>query len=148
MQELRKGGLLVAQIHQLAGRIFARKLKQANIHEINPAQGRILFALWEQDGISVSELSSKTLLEKSTLTAMLDRLEEAGFIMRIPAEGDRRKTIVLRTEKDKAFQETYIKVSAEMLELFYHGFSTEEVDVFEESLARILANLRAGDNEK
>jgi len=68
--------------------------------------------------------------------------------MRTPAEGDRRKTIVLRTERDKAFQETYNKVSAEMLELFYHGFSTDEVDVFEESLARILANLRAGDSEK
>jgi hypothetical protein len=37
---LRQGGFLISKIHQLSGRIFARKLKQHNISDINPAQGK------------------------------------------------------------------------------------------------------------
>jgi len=141
MNHLRKGGLLIAQVHQVAGRLFSKRIKEYGINEINPAQGRILFALWEEDGISIRQLSQKTLLEKSTLTAMLDRLEATGFIMRVPSDTDRRKTIIKRTEKDKALQKHYLAVSEEMIGIFYHGFTEMEIDDFEKKLMRILVNL-------
>jgi hypothetical protein len=34
--------------------------------EINSAQGRIMFVLWQQDSMSINELASKTQLKKST----------------------------------------------------------------------------------
>lgn len=145
MEKLREGGMLVAKIHQLAGRIFAKKLKKYNINEINPAQGRILFVLWEKDGIPISELSEKTLLKKSTLTSMLDRLENMGYVVRIPSKNDRRNIIIKRTEKDKAFQNLYIEVSKEMTDLFYDGFTETQIDRFEEYLKKVLENLVLAD---
>src|SRR6266571_2376075 len=56
MKPPREGGFLISRIHQLSGRILARKLKQYEVDEINPAQGRILFALWREDNISIQEL--------------------------------------------------------------------------------------------
>lgn len=147
MEKLREGGMLVAKIHQLAGRIFAKKLKKYNINEINPAQGRILFVLWEKDGIPISELSEKTLLKKSTLTSMLDRLENMGYVVRIPSKNDRRNIIIKRTEKDKAFQNRYIQVSKEMTDLFYDGFIETEIDRFEEYLKKVLENLVLADEK-
>ena len=141
MKPLREGGFLLSRIHQLSGRILARKLKEYRVDEINPAQGRILFALWREDNISIQELAKKTSLGKSTLTSMLDRLEEAGHIRRMPSTDDRRKIMIQLTEKNKRLRTIYDQISAEMTELFYDGFSGEEIDRFEGYLRRILATL-------
>lgn len=141
MKKFREGGFLIAKIHQLSGRIFTRKLKEHQIDEINPAQGRILFILWQTDGISINELAKKTSLGKSTLTSMLDRLEESGHVIRIPSREDRRKILIKRTEKDRGLQDLYTRVSQEMTNLFYERFSENEIDEFEQYLKRILHNL-------
>jgi DNA-binding MarR family transcriptional regulator len=142
MRSQRQGGSLIAQIHQLAGRIFARKLKEYQV-EINPAQGRIMFVLWRNDGIPLSELAKETSLGKSTLTSMLDRLEESGYVARVRSQKDRREVLIKRTEKDETWQEVYVQVSREMSELFYDEFSESEIDEFEKNLRRILDNLIA-----
>jgi len=141
MDKLRKGGFLISKVHQLSGRIFAKKLKEYNIEEINPAQGRILFALWEGGSMSIQELAQKTSLGKSTLTGMLDRLEESGHLKRIPSRKDRRQIIVHLTEKYEVMQGAYEQVSVDMLELYYREFSVEEIDKVEEFLERIFHNL-------
>jgi DNA-binding MarR family transcriptional regulator len=144
MKKQRQGGFLIARIHQLAGRIFTRKLKEHQV-EISPAQGRIMFALWRKDGISISELVRRTSLEKSTMTSMLDRLEEAGYVTRVRSQEDRRKVLIERTDKDRSWQETYVHVSQEMTKLFYDGFSDSEIDTFEQYLKRVLDNLTAAE---
>jgi DNA-binding MarR family transcriptional regulator len=141
MKIRREGGFLIAKIHQLSGRIFARILKKSGVDEINPAQGRILFVLWKKDEIPISELSRKTMLSKSTLTSMLDRLEKAGYVVREHSQKDRRTILIKRTEKDRNMEKTYTKVSDEMADLFYRGFTPEEIDNFEGYLKRLLNNL-------
>ena len=147
MKGLREGGFLIAKIHQVAGRIFARKLREHGVRAINPAQGRILFVLWREDNIPISELARRTALEKSTLTSMLDRLEESGFVERVRSTEDRRTILLRRTEKDKACQKVYVEVSKEMNELFYAGLSEEETDEFEGVLRHILETLVAFEAE-
>ncbi|MFW9904176.1 MAG: MarR family winged helix-turn-helix transcriptional regulator [Candidatus Thorarchaeota archaeon] len=142
MQDLKAGGYLIAQIHQLSQRIFAKKLKQHQIVDINPAQGRILFALWKKDGLPIIELAKATSLSKSTLTPMLDRLEEIGHLKRVDSEEDRRKKLIYLTEKNKKLQDIYYQVSLEMKGLYYKGFSEKEIDQFEDHLKRILSNLK------
>ena len=146
MKNQREGGFLIAKVHHMAGRIFAKKLQEHEI-EINPAQGRIMFVLWDEDGLPINELAQRTSLAKSTLTSMLDRLEEAGHVVRARSRDDRRKILVHRTEKDRAWQETYVQVSQEMSELFYAGLSEGEIDAFEGYLRRVLDNLIAVEAE-
>ena len=143
MKDQPQGGFLISQVHQLGGRIFARKLREYGIDEINPAQGRIMFVLWRNDRIPITELAKQTSLGKSTLTSMLDRLERSGYVRRVPSPQDRRVVFIERTEKDKAFQQLYVQVSQEMTRLFYDGFSDAEIDAFEGYLRRILDNLTA-----
>lgn len=142
VKQQRRGGFLMTKIHQLSGRIFTRMLKEHSIEEINPAQGRIMFVLWQNDGISIYELAKKTSLGKSTLTSMLDRLEKTGFLYREPSKEDRRKILIWRTEKDKSFQKRYTHVSQKMAELYYQGFTDEEIDRFELMLEQIFENLK------
>jgi DNA-binding MarR family transcriptional regulator len=142
MKQQRQAGFLMAKIRQVGDRIFLRKLKEYGI-EINPAQGRIMFALWQKDGVAINELVQKTKLEKSTLTSMLDRLEEMGYIRRQRSRKDRRKILICRTKKDKAMENRYVEVSQELTRLFYEGFSDGEINRFEQDLKRILNNLTA-----
>ncbi len=142
MAKVRQGGFLMAKIHQLSGRIFARMLKGRAI-EINPAQGRILFALWLKDDIPIQELATKTGLGKSTLTRMLDRLEGSGHLVRAFPTSDRRKVLIRLTEDNKRMKAAYEQVSIDMADLYYTGFSEDEIDRFEGYLKRILENLSA-----
>ncbi len=140
MKQQRQTGFLMAKIRQVSGRIFERKLRDYNI-EINSAQGRIMFALWQEDGISINELAKKTQLKKSTLTSMLDRLERMGYVRRQRCQKDRRKILIQRTSKDMSLEKEYVKLSQEHTKIFFHGFSEDQIDRFEEDLKRILNNL-------
>ncbi len=141
MKHQSQGGFLLAKVHQLGGRIFARMLKEHGVEQLNPAQGRIMFVLWQQDGIPITELSRRTKLDKSTLTSMLDRLEESGLVRRVPSTRDRRTTLIERTQKDRELEGRYVEVSRHMTEVFYRGFSAQAIERFESDLARILENL-------
>jgi DNA-binding MarR family transcriptional regulator len=140
MKDQHQGGFLLAKIRQVGGRISERILKQYNI-EINSAQGRIMFVLWQNDGISINELAEKTHLKKSTLTSMLDRLEKMGYVKRQRSKKDRRKILIKRTEKDRSMEKKYIDVSEQMTKLYYKGFSKSRMVSFENDLKQILNNL-------
>jgi DNA-binding MarR family transcriptional regulator len=148
LKKLSEGGILIAKIHQLSGRIFQKKLKHYNLDDINPAQGRILFVLKQEDNITIQELSKRTSLGKSTLTSMLDRLEEQQFLIRVADRDDRRKVLIRLSLKIKSIEKVYNTVSQEMIDLFYKGFSYSEIIRFEKDLHKILENIQIADNSK
>jgi len=148
MKKVCQGGFLIARVQLLSERIFSKILAKHELNEISPAQGRILFVLWQKDGISIQELAKKTSLGKSTLTSMLDRLEQAGFVKRVPSKEDRRAILIKLTEKDRECQDLYAKITKEKTELFYKGFTTKEIDVFEDYLLRVLNNLTSFENKE
>jgi MarR family transcriptional regulator, organic hydroperoxide resistance regulator len=58
-----------------------------------------LLVLWEQDGVSVSDLGHRLSLDSGTLTPLLKRLETAGLLTRLrDAEDERRVRVVLTAE--------------------------------------------------
>jgi len=136
-----EGGFLVAKVHQLSGRVFNQLLRDSGI-EFNSSQGRILFVLWKEDNVPIKKLSQETQLSKSTLTSMLERLESSGHILRLPSEQDRRVTYVRLTETNKELKQRYEEISETMTQLYYRGFSGEEITEFEDYLRRILDNLK------
>lgn len=135
------GGFLLSQIHQLSGRAFEKMLRESEIDAFNGAQGRILYVLWEHDYLSITEVGRLTSLAKTTLTGMLDRMEESGLVERVPDKKNRRQIFIRITEKAKAYREKYDAVSEEMNQLFYQGFQDKEIQEFEDMLRRIKANL-------
>ena len=135
------GGFLLSQIHQLSRRAFEKMLRESGVDAFNGAQGRILYVLWEYDKLSITQVGKLTSLAKTTLTSMLDRMEESGLVERIPDKDNRRQIFVQITEKAKLYREQYDEVSERMNRLFYQGFLEEEIKEFEDMLGRIKANL-------
>lgn len=135
------GGFFVSQVKHLSARVFEKLLRENGVEIFNGAQGRILYVLWQYNKLTISEIASLTSLAKTTLTGMLDRMEEASLIERIPDKNNRRQIFVTITEKAKSYSGIYNRVSEQMSELFYKDFSEEEINSFENFLKRIITNL-------
>ena len=139
-----KGGFLISRIKQVSGRLFDRMLAEADVDAFNGAQGRILYVLWQGDGLTISQISTQTSLANTTLTSMLDRMEQSGLIRREPSPTDRRALLIRLTDKARALQQDYERISQRMNELYYLGFTEAEIRQFEGYLTRILDNLQGG----
>ena len=137
----RQVGFLITRIKQVGGRIFERILAQRKIDAFNGAQGRILYVLWQKDDIPISELSRETGLAMTTLTSMLDRMEATGLVRRDRGDTDRRKILISLTDNAKTLKDDYDEVTREIGDIYYKGFSEEEIRQFEGYLRRILANV-------
>lgn len=135
------GGFLISQVKQVQGRVFDAMLQEAGIEEFNGAQGRILYILWQEDNLPIVELSRRTGLAKTTLTGMLDRMEEKGILERRFDKKDRRQVRIVLSDKARELNDKYNQVSDAMNERFYWGFTDSEIKQFEETLERILRNL-------
>jgi DNA-binding MarR family transcriptional regulator len=95
-----------------------------------------LMALWEEDGLSVTEIGKRLWLDSGTLTPLLKRLEGLGFVTRRRAEADERQVIVTLTEKGRALEAEAAQFPARILEA--SNCSAEELD----QLRRLLFGLR------
>ena len=135
-------GFLISQIKQVQGRIFQRLLSESGVEEFNGPQGRILYVLWQEDGIPIARLVRQTGLAKSTLTAMLARMEDSGLITRDNSLVDKRQVIISLTDKARGLQGKYEQVSEKMNQLFYRGMTQDDADILDGLLERILANMQ------
>lgn len=131
-----KGGFYITQIKQLQDRIFEKLLIENGI-EISSGQGRILFVLWKEDYLTVSEISRQTSLAKNTVSIVIDGMVQKGLLERTINPENRRQTIISLTEYAKSMREKYEAVSEQMGVLFYQGFSEKELKEFEAYLVRI-----------
>ena len=138
------GGFLVTKVKQLSERVFEKILNEKKIDAFNGAQGRILYVLWQKDGISIKTLSEQCGLAITSLTSMLELMEKQGLLRRESDEKDKRKTLLFLTDRAYALREDYEDVSARMGTVFYEGFSEEEIRLFESFLHRVLDNLEGG----
>lgn len=138
---MNSGGFLISQVKQLSDRTFERILKAKGVDEFNGAQGRILYILWNNNNLSIKQISKFTKLAKTTLTAMLERMELQGLIKRTISKEDKREIIVSLTDKAKELKENYLDVSKQMEKIFYKNFTDKQIENFENTLKKIIENL-------
>ncbi len=65
----------------------------------------VMLVLWEQDGITVSELGERLYLDSGTLTPLLKRLESGGNIQRLRDAADERRVRIRLTSQGRALRD-------------------------------------------
>ena len=65
----------------------------------------VFLVLWERDGLSVTEIGEKLMLDNGTLSPLLKKMEKAGYVERRRCREDDRVVEIILTEKGKALQE-------------------------------------------
>ena len=143
------GGYQALQIRLLNGRIFQKLLSKEPDAQYRSEQGKILTVLWQkEDGrATATDIALATGLTNNTLTSMIKKLEEQGLITVKPCTQDKRRKFVVLTELGWAQKEIGDRVSEELGEIFYQGFSDQEIREFEAYQERIISNLKAKEND-
>jgi DNA-binding MarR family transcriptional regulator len=106
-------------------------------------QARLLLSLERHPNENQVFYAERLEIEPITLTRIVDRLEEAGWIERQSDPADRRARILHLTDKSRGIV-TQLRASAEALfEDVLHGFDPAEREIFARLLDRIADNLAA-----
>ena len=143
------GGYQALQIRLLNGRIFQKLLSKEPDAQYRSEQGKILTILWKQElgCATATDIALATGLANNTLTSMVKKLEEQGLVTIQPCTQDKRKKYISLTDLGWAQKEIGDRVSKELGEIFYQGFSDQEIREFEAYQERIISNLKAQEND-
>ena len=74
----------------------------------------VFLVLWEKDGLTVGEIGEKLLLDNGTLSPLLKKMEQAGYVRRERSREDERVVVITLTEAGRALQEKAKDVPAKV----------------------------------
>jgi len=118
----------------------------AHIRELGlkPPEFDVLCTLGNTDGMTLKELGERTLIYKTTLTGVVDRLEAQGLVRRTPHRDDRRCTRAVLTEAGEALFERVFPAHVAHLEARFARLPADQRALAVGVLRRIQALFREG----
>ncbi|MGN9818252.1 MarR family winged helix-turn-helix transcriptional regulator [Streptomyces sp. SD11] len=125
----------VARMHRAAA---GRLLRGAGLY---PGQEFVMMHLWDAGAVRQSELIKAVDLDPSTVTKMLQRLEQAGHVRRRPDPRDGRAVLVEATEDSCGLHDEVTRAWTGLEEHSLAGLSPDERAQLSGLLARVEANL-------
>jgi DNA-binding MarR family transcriptional regulator len=125
----------------------ANELKHRQMHDLLDelglyrGQSFVLHALWDQDGLTQSELAERLDRSPSTITKTVQRMEKGGFVERRSDDADERISRVYLTAAGQAIQPAVEQVWIKFNQQVLAGFTPEELVLFAEFLDRVCQNV-------
>lgn len=95
----------------------------------------VLHALWEKDGLTISAIAERLALEPSTVTPLVKRMEQAGFLDRRRNPKDERQVQVRLTDKGRDMREESACLGERLLAKA--GMSLEELAYLNRQVQRL-----------
>jgi len=103
---------------------------------------RVLAVLNVGDGRNIGELSVYTVIEQSTLSRIIDRMEQAGLVRRQPGRADARVTEVFMTPKGNEALAQIVPIAMKHYRRAVHGLDEAEMATLVRTLHKVLENVR------
>lgn len=101
----------------------------------------ILADLWNGDGINQKDLGVSLIKTKSSITKMLEALEQEGLIIKKNAAEDKRNKLIFLTSRGKQLQLKVEKMSKIMEETLLQEVPLEEIEITKKVLKTLYINL-------
>nr|BFE90262.1 MarR family transcriptional regulator [Pseudomonas brassicacearum subsp. brassicacearum] len=100
-----------------------------------------MMVLWEKDGLTVGEISTRLLTDPGSLTPLLKRLEAEGLLSRTRSREDERVVIVELTEQGRALREKKPSTSPQCI-LAASGLTLEQLKKLQLDLQALRGHLQ------
>ncbi|MCK9197018.1 MAG: MarR family transcriptional regulator [Syntrophales bacterium] len=100
--------------------------KRFQAYGLTPVQGLVLTAVSEEEGSSAGEIGKLLVLDQATLSGILERLAEAGWIIKEIAEEDKRYLRIYLTPRARELTGAIIRERDEANEEIMGGLRIEE----------------------
>lgn len=114
---------LLGKAYQKAHGDFKRRLKPYGLTNM---QHLVLEGLWYQDGVTASELGKSLILDKATLSGVLDRMVGAGWIIKKHDAEDLRVNRLFLSARANEMKDRLIEERKKANDALLAGFTLEE----------------------
>ena len=132
-----------SRLREIGNTFILTELEKAGLCDIAPSHGDVLGQLLECDSRNMSELALHAHRTKSTVTALVAKLERNGYVERIPDPKDSRGVKVRLTDKGRALRPAFTSVSDGLAELISRNLTPEEALELERLLAKCVNGANA-----
>jgi len=132
---------LIGRINYKVQKYLVRELKENDVKGISPSHGDILGAFFASKELRMTELSEIINKDKSTVTALVDKLIRLGYVKQIPDTNDSRIRLVRLTKKGEALQPVICDIGDKMRAKAYKGMSKNEQKTLIKLLVKLYENL-------
>lgn len=131
---------LISKIREKSNKLIETEMSQNGIEGIVTSHGDIIYALFKNKRMTMAEIANKIGRDKSTVTALIDKLVKLGYVIKERDTEDTRVVYVTLTQKGYELEPIFEAVSAKLLEVFYLGISEEEKEELTKILNKIYSN--------
>lgn len=105
----------------------------------------VFLVLWEKDGIQVGEICERLMLDNGTVSPLLKKLEQAGYVARTRSSADDRVVVITLTEAGRALQEQAKEIPARVASCI--ALSKEKAQTLYTLLYELLENQNTGNTK-
>lgn len=132
----------IASIHNSSNKLIVEELKKHNLEGLAPSHGDILVHLYEhEDGVPMNKITASINKDKSTVTALVNKLEKLELLEKFKNENDSRSTMVKLTKKGLDTKPIVMEnISKKLLDITYENFTKKEKELVCKLLEKIKDN--------
>ncbi len=117
---------LISKIRENVNKLIEAEMCQSGLEGIVTSHGDILYALFKTEKLTMAEIANKIGKDKSTVTALINKLMKLGYVVKERSTEDTRVVYVALTSKGRELEPTFEEISAKVLRIFYLDVSDRE----------------------
>lgn len=130
----------MSRIREKANKLIVHELKIHGIEGIVPSHGEILFHLYAGKTYTMKELAERIHRTKPTVTVLVDKLIDYGYVLKEKSSEDSRVTFITLTEKGLQLEPLFSMIGAKLNSIIYSGLTEQEAIILEKTLTTINQN--------
>lgn len=109
-------------------------------YDISAYQFHILYRLWQEEGIFLTQLKENSLLDNSKITREVDALEKKNLVIRKSVDNDRRKVALFLTPKGHKIKDDLLAIQIRHYEKTLENISEEDLNNLNKILLTVESN--------
>lgn len=126
-------------------RILKNALGKAFANEgisITSDQWAVLMLLWQKEGLAQHQISKLLQKEKTTITRLINTLEDKHYIVRIKNKNDKRTNLIYLTKSGKNIKDRLIDISDITHNQLIDGIDNKDIETTKRVLKMICENTK------
>lgn len=131
---------LISKIREKVNRFIVAEMVKYGIDGIGTSHGDIIYQLFKKPRLTMADISKGINKDKSTVTALVDKLVRLGYVTKERDREDTRVVYVALTHKGSELKPIFESISKEMLDVFYLNISEKEKEDLLNVLKKIYSN--------
>jgi len=110
--------------------------------DVTCEQWSVLVNLWEKNGVSQQDLAGTTCKGKTSMTRLIDNMENHNLVVRVPSKSDKRQKLIYLTKKGQDLQEKLLRIVQQTLKDAQKNIEVNDIALCKKVLSQVYENVK------